>query len=746
MTEAIFPVNGMHCASCASIIEKTLVKVAGVKEVQANYGTESAKIFFDERLVSPHTLSEKIKPLGYSLVEKTAPVSNSKNVELLQLKTKVKTVIPLAIISIIIMGVELLAGVNIVPPVPSALKEFFHHVLPLVATYTLFIIGVPYLKGAYRFFRYGKANMDSLIGIGTGAAFLYSFIISAFSDSLRPFINVEHTYYDVTIVVIAFITLGKYLEVKSKLKAGEAIEKLLNLQAKVALVMRNGQEQEIPITEVVHGDIVVVKPGAKIPVDGVIIEGDSEINESMISGEPLPVYKEKGEMVIGGTLNTSGSFTFSASKVGSETMLAQIIALVEQAQSSKAPIQSLADRISAIFVPLVITIAVLAFIIWLTVGSTTLGFSQALSYGLVSFVGVLVIACPCALGLATPTAIMVGVGKGARAGILIKDAATLQKLQAIDTLVIDKTGTLTYGKPSFVSLQNLSSLSDEKLLSILASLEQKSEHPIAQAIMSYVAHNNISLLSPSQFKALEGRGVTGTLEGEKYIIGNETLLKEIGISFATSSVVDSLGSGQTPLFIASEKEVLGYVIVADTVKKDSLRSIQAIQKMGIQIMMVTGDTEETAHSVASQLGIKTVFGRVLPHQKLEKIQALQNSGKIVAMVGDGINDGPALAKADVGIAMGTGTDVAIESAGIVVLHGDLSKIAKAIKLSRLTMTGIKQNLFWAFFYNVVGIPVAAGLLFPLLGLVLNPIFAGLAMAFSSVSVVTNSLRLKAKTL
>jgi len=746
MTETTFPIKGMHCASCASIIEKTLSKVSGVQKVEVNYGTESAKVAFENGLVSPLILSKKIEPLGYSLVVDGTPDVSDKNIELLAVKTKVKSVIPIAIVSILIMTFELLAEFKVIAPLSETVMEFFHHLLPLLATYALFVIGLPYLKGSYRFFRYGKANMDSLIGIGTGVAFLYSFIITAFENSLSPFINVEHTYYDVTIVVIAFITLGKYLETKSKMQAGEAIEKLLNLQAKTALIVRHGSEQEIPVAEVVHGDVVIIKPGARIPVDGLILEGGSDVDESMITGEPLPVYKQKGETVVAGTMNTSGSFTFSATKIGGETMLAHIIKMVEQAQSSKAPIQSLADKISAVFVPIVLSIAVVSLIAWLIFGSSSMGFSQALSFGLVSFVGVLVIACPCALGLATPTAIMVGVGKGAKEGILIKDAATLQKLQIIDTLVIDKTGTLTYGKPSFVSLANTSSETDERLLSLLASIEQKSEHPIAEATLSYANQKNISLLPVSDFKALEGRGVEGVIEGEKYFAGNQTLLQELNISFDVSSVTHSLEQGQTPLFITSQKKVLGYALVADEIKKESAQAVKDIQKMGVTIIMATGDTEETAQSIATQVGITQVMGRVLPQQKLEKIMELQKQGYIVAMAGDGINDAPALAQADIGIAMGTGTDVAIESAGIVLLYGDISKIAKAIRLSQLTMTGIKQNLFWAFFYNVAGIPLAAGLLFPVLGWVLNPIFAGLAMAFSSVSVVLNSLRLKTKKL
>ena len=452
-----YKVKGMHCASCAGIIEKTFKKTDGVHSVEVNYGTETAKISFDESKTNPEHLSQKIEKLGYSLlVPKTAEamgmsagehaehlgLNQSKKEELAEvseMRSKVMSAIPLAIFSIFVMGWDILAQYNVVPEMSYIIKEFFHHLLPIFATYTLFVVGKPYLLGFYRFLRYGKANMDTLIGIGTSAAFLYSFTVTAFEETLRPFINVDHTYYDVTIVVITFIALGKYLEARSKIKTGDAIEKLLNLQAKTALVIRDGKEIEISVGDVKHGDLIVVKPGAKIPVDGVITEGSSFIDESMVTGEPMPVQKKIADSVVSGTMNTSGAFTFKATKVGSETMLAQIIKMVEEAQGSRAPIQALADRISAVFVPIVLVIAFLTLAVWLIVGTQYLGFSQALSFGLVSFVGILVIACPCALGLATPTAIIVGVGKGAKEGILIKDAATLEKLHKVDTVVVDKT-------------------------------------------------------------------------------------------------------------------------------------------------------------------------------------------------------------------------------------------------------------------------------------------------------------------
>jgi len=592
-----------------------------------------------------------------------------------------------------------------------------------MATYTLFVVGQPYLLGVYRFLRFRKANMDTLIGIGTLAAFIYSAIITALEEPLKAFIDVEHTYYDVTIVVIAFISLGKYLEARSKIKTGDAIEKLLGLQAKTALVMREDQEIEIPLNDVMHGDVIIIKPGSKIPVDGTIVDGSSYIDESMVTGEPMPVQKKIGDDVVAGTLNTSGSFTFRATKIGSETLLAQIITMVQEAQGSRAPIQALADKISAIFVPIVLVIAFVSMALWLIIGSQYLGFSQALSFGLVSFVGVLVIACPCALGLATPTAIIVGVGKGAKEGILIKDAATLQKLHKVDIVVVDKTGTITQGKPTLVDIVSLSHTTENNLVGIIASLEQKSEHPIAHAIMNYATEKNISLSDVSAFESLQGKGLQGDIDGIAYFVGNARLVNDMHISFDTTQLEQYTLQGKTPVILATKEKVLGFVMVADAVKPESREAIAALHKEGITVIMITGDDEKAAKYIASLVGIDEVLANVLPQDKLEKIKALQSEGHIVAMAGDGVNDAPALAQADVGIAMGTGTDVAIESAGITLLGGDISKLVKAIRLSKITMRGIKQNLFWAFIYNIVGIPLAAGLFYPIFGWLLNPVFA-----------------------
>jgi len=752
MEESIYKIKGMHCASCAGIIEKTLKKEKGISFVSVNYGNESAIISFDESKTNIQILSGKIKPLGYSFdLEKDEKKEDS---ELKTMKEKIMTAVPIAIISILFMAWEILSKYGVLPEIGEVPKWFFHHLMPIFATYILFVLGKPYLLGVYRFVRHGKANMDTLIGIGTSVAFLYSFIISSFGETLlKNYSSILHSYYDVTIVVITFIALGKYLEVKSKKKTGDAIEKLLNLQAKTALVVRDpegkpasygagGKEIEIPINEVTHGDFIVIKPGVRIPVDGILTEGNSYVDESMISGEPMPVSKKVGDVVVAGTLNTTGAFIFKATKIGSETMLAHIIKMVEDAQGSKAPIQALADKISSIFVPIVLVVAFLSLIAWFVFG----GISMGLSYGLMSFVGVLVIACPCALGLATPTAIIVGVGKGAREGILIKDARILQKLHEVDIIVLDKTGTITKGKPTLVDIENFSKKTDEEFLSILATLENKSEHPIAHAVVNYAKENDIKIGNVSDFKNIEGKGIVGFVNETEYFVGNTKLIKDLGMPFDFSAIEKYTMEGKTPVIVATKNEILGFVMVSDEIKNESKKAVADLHKLGIKVIMVTGDDERAAKYIAGVTGIDEVVAQVMPEDKLKKIKELQENGHVVVMAGDGVNDAPALSQADVGIAMATGTDIAIESAGITLLSGDISKLVKAIKLSKITMRGIKQNLFWAFFYNVVGIPLAAGLFYPLFGWLLSPIFAGLAMALSSVSVVSNSLRIKAKKL
>jgi Cu2+-exporting ATPase/Cu+-exporting ATPase len=752
MTTQILKVKGMHCASCASIITKKLSAMPHVKSVSVNYGNEKAKINYDDAHISIDSMNDEISKLGYSFVSENNQAKSGhdhalmKADELDELRNKTSFIIPVTITVFALMMWDILARTTAwMPnlPIPMAL---FNTISMAVATVALFWVGKPYLLGVTRFIRHRVANMDTLIGLGTLVAYTYSILITLL-PSLGTLLRVpEYTYFDVTIVVIGFITLGKYLEARSKKKTGDAIEKLLNLQAKTALVIRNGKEVEVKIDEVVHGDRIIIKPGSKIPVDGLVLEGSSFVDESMVTGEPIAVEKKIGDSVVAGTINTSGSFIFEAKKVGKETLLSQIIKMVEDAQGSKAPIEALADKISGIFVPIVLIIAFVSLIIWLTIGSQFIGFSQSMSLGILSFVSILVIACPCALGLATPTAIIVGVGKGARNGILIKDAASLEHLHKVDTVVVDKTGTITIGKPTVVNIHNKSKLSDDDFIRIIATLESKSEHPIAHAVTQYAQSKNISLSNTSSFSIIQGKGLKGIVDGTEYFIGNAQLMGELKISFDRNQLEQYTSEGKTPVLISTEDNFLGFVMVADEVKKESKDAVASLHKLGIKVVMLTGDDEKAAKYIASQVGIDEVIAHVLPQDKMDKIKALQAQGKIVAMAGDGVNDAPALAQANVGIAMGTGTDVAIESAGITLLHGDISKLVKAIKLSKITMRGIKQNLFWAFIYNIVGIPLAAGLFYPIFGWLLNPIFAGFAMAMSSVSVVSNSLRIKAKKL
>lgn len=752
-----FSVKGMHCASCAGIIERTFRKTEGVASATVNYGTETATIAFDADKTDPQQLSDSISPLGYSLVMAPPEEDHSTHTgagrskqekleELDELRRHVRAVIPLAIFSIFVMGWDIFGGYGIVPSMSYGMEEFFHHLLPIFATYALFVVGRPYLAGAYRFFRHGAANMDTLIGIGTLTAFIYSFIVAAFEEPLAPFLDVDTSYYDVAIVVIAFITLGKYLEARSKLKTGDAIERLLTLQAKTALVLRDGKEIEVPAGEVAIGDTVIVKPASKIPVDGTVIDGGSFVDESMITGEPMPKEVRQGDGVAAGTLNTSGTFTFKATKVGSETLLAHIIKMVGEAQGSKAPIQALADRISAVFVPVVLVLASLSLGAWLLFGVPVLGFSQALSYGLLAFVSVLVIACPCALGLATPTALIVGVGKGADEGILVKDAATLEKLHEATVVVVDKTGTITKGKPEVVAVRPTGSASEEHIVRILSALEARSEHPIAEAILKYAKEKSIASPEADRFEMLEGRGVRGVIDGTEYFAGNMKLLEKLDIPFDADSIEGETRQGKTPVILASREGVIGIVFVADALKPEAKKSVAKLHALGMRVMMLTGDDRNTARFIAGEAGIDSVEAEMLPEGKMSVIRKLQSEGEVVAMVGDGVNDAPALAAADIGIAMSTGTDAAIESSGITLLAGDIAKLVKAIRLSKFTMRGVKQNLFFAFAYNVVLIPLAAGLFYPFFGWLLNPVFAGLAMALSSVSVVSNSLRLKTKKL
>ncbi len=752
-------VSGMHCASCVSRIEKTIGKESGVEEVSVNLATEEARITFDPAKTDISTLSKTVEPFGYQLhpqghspaamdhaKHQTAPSGHdhasfsAKETE--SLRRKVFISMPLVLFAAGMMFWEILSTFSIVPMMSEVLYEFFHHLLPIFATYMLFVVGTPYLRGLWIFLRRGVADMDSLVGLGTVAAFIYSFILTAFEIPLAPYVDVEATYYDVTIVVIGLITLGKYFEARAKARTGGAIKQLLGLQVKTATVLRNNTEEVISIGDVVKGDIVIVKPGMKIPVDGVIESGDSYLDESMLTGESVPVQKVAGDKVSAGTMNTTGAFSMRATGIGSETLLAHIIALVADAQGSKAPIQKLADKISSIFVPIVLVIAVLSLIAWLTIGAQYLPFSQTLSYGLVSFVSVLVIACPCALGLATPTAIMVGVGRGATQGILIKNAEILEKLHKVTVLVIDKTGTLTVGAPKVLSVQTHGAIDEAKAVAILASIETQSEHPLGTAIVQYGKAQGIALEKTSQFENIPGQGLKATLGGTVYYAGGPNLLTSLNLPIPKNQS-DQVA---TLVYLATDQEVLLSVAIGDQIREGAKDAIVTLRRLGIKVIMATGDNALVANAVAKELGIDEVLAQVLPQDKLEKIKALQATGSIVAMAGDGVNDAPALAQSDIGIAMSTGSDVSIETSDVTLLHGDIRKIAQAIELSKATMSTVRQNLFWAFIYNIVGIPLASGIFFPFFGWLLSPVFSGFAMAMSSVSVVLNSLRLRAKKL
>ncbi|MBP9702904.1 copper-translocating P-type ATPase [Candidatus Woesebacteria bacterium] len=764
----------MHCASCASIIKKKLSKVDGVTSADVSYATEKASLSTSDN-IALETLNAQISPLGYQLSEKKIDASNPpmgqpghdmskmdhslhaghdmgpvgsdptkkeiKLKELEQLKQKTYFAMPIAVLVFFLMVWDLLSTqLSLIPSLPLSMTAF-NRASFIFATPMLFWIGQPYLQGFLRFLKYRAANMDTLVGIGTLVAYLYSSILLLFPEIGLLIQAPEGLYFDVTIVVIGFITLGKYLEANSKLKTGEAIEKLLGLQAKTALVLRGGKEVEISVSEVVLGDIVIIKPGVKIPVDGEIIKGDSSIDESMLTGEPLPVDKMVGDKVIGGTLNKQGMFQFRATVVGEGTMLSQIIKMVENAQGSHAPIEKLTDKISAVFVPIVLVLSVVVFITWTILGNPLLG--------LLSFVGILVIACPCALGLATPTAIIVGVGKAAGLGILVKNAESLEKLRNVNYIVLDKTGTLTKGEPSVTNLKSVGTMSERDALQVLASLESSSEHPLAKAIVDKAKADKLSLMPVTDFKSIPGQGLQGKVNLPKqarkvlYYAGNRLLMESLGLKIDREIIESFAEVGATPIVLATSKEIILYLGISDTLKDESAQAIKDLHKLGIKVAMLTGDHKLTAQHIGKTVGIDKIIAEVMPGDKASEVKKLQTEGYKVAMVGDGVNDAPALATAEVGIAMGTGTDVAIESAGLTLLGGNLERLAQAIKLSRLTFRVIKQNLFWAFAYNIIGIPIAAGALYPLYGILLNPGIAGAAMAFSSVSVVVNSLRLKA---
>jgi len=746
------PVTGMHCAACASFIERQLAKVPGVSAAQVNYGTEKLKLSFDPQAVPLDSLAEKVAEMGYGLVLPQASGSESGSqgsrvaeqagdAELKALTAKVEFSLPLAVLVFGAMVWDLAAG--LVPgwpvvPIPMGLQQLF---LFFLASVVLLWPGRQFLDGVGRFFLRGQATMDTLVGLGTSTAWVYSTLQTLFPQVARALGLAPGSFYDVAIVVTSFVLYGKLLEARSKKKTGEAVRALLNLQAKTALVWRDGVEVDLPVDQVQVGDLVSVRPGTQVPVDGEVAEGSSSLDESMMTGESVPVFKQVGDPVTGGTLNLKGWLKVRTTRVGAETALARIIAAVEEAQGSKAPIQGLADRISAIFVPVVLGIAGVTLLVWLAAGTPLLGFQQALSFGLTCALGVLVIACPCALGLATPTAIVVAVGKGASRGMLFRDAEALEKLASVDTVVFDKTGTLTEGKPRVTRIASWNGTPELSLLAWAAALEASSEHPLAQAILDRASSDGVSLASVEDFTSHTGQGVEAVLEGRRLWLGSSRFYTQIR-GQSLPELEDSSWEGVTAAVLFDEKGVLGVLGLEDQLKPAAVAAIARLHKLGLKTVMLTGDREMTARTVARAAGIETVIAQVLPSEKADHVARLQKNGHRVLMAGDGVNDAPALAQADVGLAMATGTDAAIQSSGVTLLGGDLARLPTVILLGRRTLTTIRQNLFWAFAYNLIGLPLAAGLLFPFTGWLLNPVFAGAAMALSSVSVVTNSLRLK----
>ncbi|OGI96221.1 ATPase [Candidatus Nomurabacteria bacterium RIFCSPLOWO2_02_FULL_42_17] len=734
MKKEIFRIKGMHCASCAITIEKAASGLRGVKTAQVNFATETLSVEFDEKIIPESSFFKAVESVGYKLeknpvtggVEDHSSHTNHKE----QVKSlKIKLIIGGILAVIIFLGSF--------PEWFSFVPKFLNNnwFLLILTTPVQFWVGWQFYSGLKLLIKYHTADMNTLIAIGTLSAYFYSLVVTVFPIFFIKGGIIPTIYFDTSAVIIVLILLGKYLEGLMKGRAGEAIKKLIGLQPKTAFVIRGGKDLpagaagiEIPILEVRVGDLIIVRPGEKIPVDGEITEGESEIDESMITGESMPVHKIKGSRVVGSTINKFGTFTFKATKIGKDTVLSQIIKMVEEAQNSKAPIQRLADLVSSYFVPIVMGIAILTFIIWIIFGPV-----PEFNFALINFVAVLIIACPCALGLATPMAIMVSSGSSAKRGILIKDAASLEIANKINVIILDKTGTLTEGKPRLTDIVTLSNRDKNEILKISASLEQRSEHSLAQAVIKKAKEENINLLEVRNFQAVPGLGVKGEIEGKKYFLGKKEDFKQ---------KEDLENQGKTVMTLSSDDENLGLIAVADVLKKESIEAIKKLSEKNIEIWMITGDNKKTAEAIGRQVGIKNIMSDVLPDQKSQKVRELQKQGKKVAMVGDGINDAPALTQADIGIAMGEGTDIAMESANITLMRGDLMLISETIEISRKTIRIIKQNLFWAFFYNSAFIPIAAGVLYPFFGILLSPIFAGAAMAFSSISVVLNSLRLK----
>ncbi|HCR11239.1 MAG TPA: cation-transporting ATPase PacS [Candidatus Pacebacteria bacterium] len=738
MKKLSFPITGMHCASCAMNIQRKLLKTSGVASANVNYANEQATVEFDENMCSEPQLGKAVESLGYKahIGEQKGSediVEEARAHDLTELKRKLW-------VSGILSALLLTAAM--IPFAPPFLKNPW--LMWLLATPVQFWAGWQYYQSAWSGLKNRSANMDTLIALGTSVAYLYSVFVVLQKSLLEGLGLRADVYFEVSATIITLILLGKFFELRAKGQTSAAIRKLIGLQAKTARVLRDGEELQLPIDHIVKGDRLLVKPGEKIPVDGVIAKGATSIDESMVTGESLPVEKGEGSKVIGATINQSGAFEMTAEKVGAETMLAQIIELVKEAQGSRAPIQKLVDIISSYFVPIVIMLAILTFLLWFNFGPEP-QFVRAL----ISLIAVLIIACPCALGLATPTSIMVGTGKGAENGILIKDAEALEVAGKIQTVVFDKTGTLTEGKPKVQGVEYTSGVKNgaknmTRLKALIFSAEKQSHHPLADAVVKHF-ENEVKPIEVTKFLDISGFGIAATLGKDKLLIGTEKLMQREHITIPQllkQKAEQAKENAQTVSYVALNNTCVALISIADTVKPAAKDVIATLKKAGIQTVMITGDNTATANAIAKQIGVDIVLAEVLPQDKEAKIQELKKQGKKVAMVGDGINDAPALAAADVGIAMGNGTDVAIESAGIVLLRSDIGLVPKALKLSKSTMRNIKENLVWAFGYNVILIPVAMGALYPFLGIQLHPILASGAMALSSVSVVTNALRLK----
>ncbi len=743
------PIGGMTCASCVMHVENGLKGVPGVLDVSVNLATERATVTVVPGAVTMDALRHAVVDVGYDvldvgeeageLVDRERVVREAERVrEKRDLIVGIIFTVPLFLLS---MAHDILHGALMIETPLTPLFEWggFNWLMFALATPVQFYVGRSYHRGAWKSARALAPNMDVLISLGTNVAYFFSVLVLV---ATTVGVNIpSHVYFESAAVIITLIKVGKYLEARAKGQTSEAIKKLMGLRAKTARVIRDGQEIEVKIDEVRVGDVVSVRPGDKVPVDGVVVEGHSTVDESMITGESLPVDKSVGDRVIGATLNKIGAFKFEAQKVGSETALAQIIRLVEDAQASKAPIQRLADQIASVFVPAVIVVALVTFVVWLIFGP-----QPSFSMAFVNLVAVLIIACPCALGLATPTAIIVGTGKGAENGVLIRSGGALEAAHKVSAIILDKTGTLTQGAPAVtdvVTNANWPSSKDE-FLRLVASAEQSSEHPLGQAIVNRAREMGLALSAPSEFTSVTGLGVQASVDGHRLLVGNRKLLDDshVALDGLEPQAAELADSGRTAMFAVVDGQVAGMIAVADTLKANSRAAVESLKKLGLDVYMLTGDNPRTAAAIAKQVGIDHYFAEVLPAQKADQVKKLQAQGKRVAMVGDGINDAPALAQADIGIAIGTGTAVAMEAADITLISGDLRGVVTAIALSRQTIRTIKGNMFWAFFYNIAGIPIAAGVLYPFFGLLLNPMISAAAMAFSSVFVVTNSLRLR----